>query len=176
MVFCTSASATVWPSALPAKKVPDDTDQTAQKAATANGVLRWNLLWFVVFCLIVAPMPLWLYPLHCLAGFVVVCAVAVWSWLVLFLCLVNATYTMVRLYRKGTSTSNQLPLSQVKIDAVSFACSAQGASHGRKKLIFGFHFPSIVGLAQFAVSRRFESSFLFSFCFLPHLMHYRLTM
>ena len=69
-----------------------------------NAWFRWNLLWFVFFCLIFVPLPLWLYPVTCVGGYLASVVVTVWMCLVLFFCMIYATSTMAWMYKCRTTT------------------------------------------------------------------------
>jgi hypothetical protein len=85
----------------------------AHTAKPFNRILRWNLLWFIGVCIVIVPLPLWLYPVHCLGGFIAICSVTVWSCIVLLMCAIHATYSMLRLTWKRRQHSYQVSYSKV---------------------------------------------------------------
>lgn len=76
--------------------------------------MRWNLLWFVFFCVIFIPLPIWLPAVSCLGGYLASVIVTLWQMLVLLACMINGTLTMVRLYRvKNRNWTKDDPKSEV---------------------------------------------------------------
>lgn len=102
----------------PSSPMTEAHDQPVVK--NANRVLRWNLLWFFLGCVLLVPLPLWLYPVHCLTGFVVICAVTIWICFVLLLCTIHVIYTLARLYRaKQKIYAMELPKTHVSFFSIS---------------------------------------------------------
>ncbi|XP_055354351.1 uncharacterized protein LOC129600001 [Paramacrobiotus metropolitanus] len=64
-----------------------------------NRRFRWNLLWFAVFCVGFVPLPLWLSAVSCVGGYLASCIVTVWMSVVMLVCVGNASWTMVRMFR-----------------------------------------------------------------------------
>lgn len=86
-----------------------------QQQRASNRVMRWNLLWFILVCLIFVPLPLWLYPVTCFGGFIVISSVTAWSCLVLFMCAVHATITMLKLTMRKRANASQVADATVRI-------------------------------------------------------------
>jgi predicted membrane channel-forming protein YqfA (hemolysin III family) len=94
--------------------IPDNDSQQSIDEKPANAWFRWNLAWFVFFCLIFIPLPFWLYPLTCLGGYLASVIVTLWMGAVLLACMINASYTMFRMYRNRHRTwLNDNPAAEV---------------------------------------------------------------
>eukprot|EP01061_Rhynchopus_euleeides_P008864 TRINITY_DN18019_c0_g1_i1.p1 TRINITY_DN18019_c0_g1~~TRINITY_DN18019_c0_g1_i1.p1 ORF type:complete len:659 (+),score=294.27 TRINITY_DN18019_c0_g1_i1:160-2136(+) len=73
-------------------------DEKAYGRGYENSHFRWNLLWLLLFSVVIVPLPLWLTPLNCMAGQLSVMAVSGWGILVLLYCGLNNLISMCRMY------------------------------------------------------------------------------